>query len=189
LQTFLDTHEFPKESRRNHILSYGSIPELRRALDDQEISSEELVLTYIYMAATKGLQFEAIADINFDYALKEAVKCDDELKYGNLRGYLHGIPISVKDSCILEKTLTTNGLIRKSNNIREEDGLLVQTLKNNGAIPFVKSNNLGYNYLEIVLDNFFEGVKFSQEMSSKILNKYISNFLKKILYSFMKYQV
>ena len=48
LRDFVSRNKFPDESRREDILKYKSLSSLRKALDDQKISSEELVLTYIY---------------------------------------------------------------------------------------------------------------------------------------------
>lgn len=94
VRSFVSKNKFPEESRRDKILSYKSLAELRVALDSKEISSEELTLTYIYQAATKGMDMEALGDINFEYALNEARICDQETEQGKSRGPLHGIPIS-----------------------------------------------------------------------------------------------
>ena len=48
LRDFVSRNKFPDESRREDILKHNSLSSLRKALDDQKISSEELVLTYIY---------------------------------------------------------------------------------------------------------------------------------------------
>jgi Asp-tRNA(Asn)/Glu-tRNA(Gln) amidotransferase A subunit family amidase len=97
-------------------------------------------MTYIYEAAIRGVELGAVADINFEYAAKQAKILDEELKTGYMRGPLHGIPISVKDSVKTSGTLSFSGLISYSDNIDLEDGVVAKLLKNNGAIPFVKSN-------------------------------------------------
>ena len=86
------------------------------------------------------MDLNALADINFDDALKEAIQCDKETKNKKSRGPLHGIPISIKDELHVAGTVTTLGLAARSDNIILEDGLIVENLRRHGAIPFVKSN-------------------------------------------------
>jgi Asp-tRNA(Asn)/Glu-tRNA(Gln) amidotransferase A subunit family amidase len=56
------------------ILKYTSLKQLRKALDMKIISSEELVLTYIHQSATIGMEHNALADIMFSSAIKQAKK-------------------------------------------------------------------------------------------------------------------
>lgn len=140
VQSFLDSHDFPSQERRDAILSLKDLAEIRKALDDKTVSSEELTLTYIYQSATTGLELEAIADVNYEWALQEAKECDRELANGHSRGILHGIPISVKDTVILKGTVSTNGLASKCDAMFHEDGMISKLLKLNGAIPYVKTN-------------------------------------------------
>lgn len=80
------------------------LKEIREALDQRKITSEELTMTYIYQAATKGLEMEAIADINFEWAKAQAIKWDNDFYQGISKGPLHGIPISIKDTVNLAGT-------------------------------------------------------------------------------------
>ena len=86
------------------------------------------------------MDLDALADINFEDALKEAIQCDKETKNGKSRGPLHGIPVSIKDELHVAGTVTTIGLAARSDNIILEDGLIVENLRRHGAIPFVKTN-------------------------------------------------
>ena len=140
VKRFLEENKFPDDNKKEQILGLKDLSEIRNALETKRFTSEEITMTYIYQAATKGLEMESIADINFEWAKNEAIKCDQERAQGKLRGPLHGIPISVKDTVHLEGTVSTNGLTSKSNNVIKKDGIISRALKLNGAIPFVKSN-------------------------------------------------
>lgn len=97
-------------------------------------------MTYIFQAATKGHSLGALADINFKEAKKMAMERDLEIQDGQIRGPLHGIPISLKDELTLEGTLSTNGLISLADNLVEKDGMVARVIKEQGGIPFVKTN-------------------------------------------------
>ena len=97
-------------------------------------------MTYIYESATTGLRLGAIADINYSYAKRAAMELDLEIQNGEIRGPLHGIPISLKEEFILCSTVSTNGLISMSDNLSAEDGMVARIFKEEGAIPFVKTN-------------------------------------------------
>ena len=81
-------------------------------------------MTYIYESATTGFDLGALADVNYEYAKKAAMQLDLEIQDGKIRGPLHGIPISIKDEYKLEGTVSTLGLISKSDNIQLKDGMV-----------------------------------------------------------------
>lgn len=112
VQHVLDEYEaqFPSQERRRLIVvKYNSLKALRKGLDKKELTSKELVLTYVYKAATKGLELNALADVMFKTAIEEAEKCDEELRRGTKRGFLHGIPVSFKEQFIIANTVCTLG--------------------------------------------------------------------------------
>lgn len=57
-----------------------------------------------------------------------------------MRRPLEGVPISVKENYIVKGTDATCGMASRCFQPSEEDGLLVQLLKEAGAIPYVKTN-------------------------------------------------
>ena len=98
--------KFPSANKMKDITTnYPTLSSLRSGLDSKKFSCKELVLTYIHETATKGMALNACADIMFKEAVKEAEDCDQELKRGKTRGFLHGIPISFKDQVLIKNTL------------------------------------------------------------------------------------
>lgn len=77
----------------------------------------------------------------FDDALKQAKQLDIEYATTKkLRGPLHGIPITLKDQFNVKGVDTTLGYVGRSFAPAREDAVLVQMLKDMGAIIIAKTN-------------------------------------------------
>ncbi|NXF99134.1 VDHAP protein, partial [Sakesphorus luctuosus] len=71
--------------------------------------------------------------------------CEDQLhtlKKQKEKGLLHGIPISIKDHINCKGHISSGGMVKFLGQVKEEDSIIVQVLKHQGAIPFVKTNIL-----------------------------------------------
>ena len=73
-------------------------------------------------------------------AQKIACDLDKEALKGELRGPLHGVPVTVKESFDLKGAPTTWGDPKYKNNIALSDSDVVKRLKDAGAIVFGKTN-------------------------------------------------
>lgn len=88
-----------------------------------------------------GGQTNALTEPIFEDALKQARELDAEFeRLGQLRGKLHGIPVTVKDQFNVKGYDTTLGYVGRSFRPAEEDAALVQILKSQGAIIIAKTN-------------------------------------------------
>lgn len=96
--------------------------------------------TYIYQSITEGVKVNALADVMFEEAIDEARERDKDLREGIVRGVLHGIPVSVKDMIKSKGTSATCGMAIFVDRIATEDGALIKAIRENGGIPFVKTN-------------------------------------------------
>lgn len=77
----------------------------------------------------------------FEDALEQARRLDAEFHAtGELKGPLHGIPITVKDQFNVKGVDTTLGYVGRSFDPANEDAVLVQLLKSMGAVIIAKSN-------------------------------------------------
>ena len=77
----------------------------------------------------------------FDDALEQAKQLDIEYATTKkLRGPLHGIPITLKDQFNVKGVDTTLGYVGRSFAPAREDAVLVQMLKDMGAIIIAKTN-------------------------------------------------
>ncbi|KAF1468987.1 Vitamin D3 hydroxylase-associated protein, partial [Eudyptula minor novaehollandiae] len=69
--------------------------------------------------------------------------CEDQLqklKKQKEKGLLYGIPISIKDHINCKGHVSSGGMVKFLGQVKEEDSVIVQVLKSQGAIPFVKTN-------------------------------------------------
>ncbi|NWR62786.1 VDHAP protein, partial [Bucorvus abyssinicus] len=69
--------------------------------------------------------------------------CEDQLqklKKQKEKGLLYGIPISIKDHINCKGHVSSGGMVKFLGQVQEEDSVIVQVLKSQGAIPFVKTN-------------------------------------------------
>lgn len=73
--------------------------------------------------------------------MEHAKSLDREFKAtGKLKGPLHGIPMTVKDQFNVKGVDTTLGYVGRSFAPAREDAVLVQILKNMGAVIIAKTN-------------------------------------------------
>ncbi|NXP32557.1 VDHAP protein, partial [Leiothrix lutea] len=68
--------------------------------------------------------------------------CEDQLKKlkKQKKGLLYGIPISIKDHIDCKGHISSGGMVKFLGQVKEEDSVVVQVLKHQGGIPFVKTN-------------------------------------------------
>lgn len=120
-----------------------SLPEIAKALNNGEVTSEELVQLYIERIEAvdkNGPNLQAILTINAD-ALNIAKDLDAMRKAGTLKGPLHGVPILLKDNIESKDQMpTTAGALALKNNITGRDSPLVAGLRAQGAIILGKTN-------------------------------------------------
>lgn len=82
-----------------------------------------------------------MTEILFEDALEQAKQLDaDFTETGKLKGPLHGIPITLKDQFNVKGVDTTLGYVGRCFAPAQEDAVLVQILKNMGAIVIAKTN-------------------------------------------------
>eukprot|EP01017_Pseudomicrothorax_dubius_P027165 TRINITY_DN3095_c0_g1_i3.p1 TRINITY_DN3095_c0_g1~~TRINITY_DN3095_c0_g1_i3.p1 ORF type:complete len:617 (+),score=159.16 TRINITY_DN3095_c0_g1_i3:67-1917(+) len=131
------------ESVKRESILRATVPQLRAMLLNDTITSEEILLTFYERAKTVGVQLEMAADFDIDVALTAARKADEERRKATDRNSLpplHGIPISVKD-CFTQAGLdSTCGFASRCFKPFQSDGALVEILRANGAIPFVRGS-------------------------------------------------
>jgi amidase len=88
-----------------------------------------------------GVQTNALTEVMFEDALRQARKLDGEFKRsGQPSGMLHGIPVTLKDQFNVKGYDTTLGYVGRSFQPAQEDAALVQILKSHGAIVIAKTN-------------------------------------------------
>ncbi|XP_007430219.1 fatty-acid amide hydrolase 1 [Python bivittatus] len=127
-----------KEQNPDHqsapILSL-TLPELCQKLEDGSLTPESVYYTYV----DKALKVTADVNCITNYIAEN----ESQLLHGNSgerKGLLYGIPVSIKDSINCKGCDSTLGLTKRLFQPAAEDAVIVQVLKHQGAIPFVKTN-------------------------------------------------
>ena len=86
-------------------LIYASARSLARAIRAKEVSSQEVVDAYLERIENVNPQLNAVVQVGADAARDQARAADEALAGGEIKGPLHGVPMTVKDS------LDTAGMI------------------------------------------------------------------------------
>lgn len=87
------------------------------------------------------LKTNCITEVVFEDALAQARTLDEHFKKtGQLKGPLHGVPITVKDQFNVAGVDTTLGYVGRSFAPATEDAVLVQILRDMGAVVLAKTN-------------------------------------------------
>ncbi len=110
------------------------------AIRQGEISSEQLADSSLERIREVNPQLNAVVQLVAEQALDDARQADDEQKHGHLRGSLHGVPMTIKDSFDTAGVVTTWGMSSRIAHRPAEDAAVVARLKLAGAILLGKTN-------------------------------------------------
>lgn len=120
-----------------------TILDLQEALENQTITSEQLVLHYMKRIASidqGDTPYNSVYMINPD-ALYIAKMLDKERQDGLVRSVMHGIPVLLKDNINTgDKQTTTAGANILKHHRAIRDAKIVETLREQGAIILGKTN-------------------------------------------------
>ncbi|KAF1844642.1 amidase signature enzyme [Cucurbitaria berberidis CBS 394.84] len=116
--------------------------ELVQLMRDRKLKSIELVTAFCKRAAVAQQCVNCLTEIMFEEAMDRARECDDYLeKEGRPIGPLHGLPISLKDSCNVKGVHATIGYVSFiSHPPAAMNGMLVGILQAAGAVFHCKTN-------------------------------------------------
>ena len=127
-----------------------SLPEIAKALNEGEITSEELVQLYldrIDAVDKNGPTLQTILTLNPD-VLADAKKLDQMRAAGITKGLLHGVPILLKDNIESKDNMpTTAGALALKENVTGRDSPLVAGLRSQGAVILGKANLSQWAYM------------------------------------------
>ena len=121
-------------------LTETTIPELQRRLQTGASTSAGLTEKYLRHIERLNPLLHAVIETNPD-ALEIATRLDAERRQGRVRSSLHGIPILVKDNlATADKMQTTAGSLALVDSIVPADSVVVQKLRDAGAVILGKAN-------------------------------------------------
>ncbi|OLC07223.1 MAG: amidase [Gemmatimonadetes bacterium 13_1_40CM_70_11] len=133
-------------------IAFSSVRELGRRLRAGAMSSLALTEIYLERIARLGPAYNAFVTVTADRARDEARAADRELKRGNDRGPLHGIPYAAKDLLATAGTPTTWGAVPYRDQRFDEDATVITRLRAAGAVLLGKlamvelAGGMGYRY-------------------------------------------
>ncbi|EDW96469.1 fatty-acid amide hydrolase 2-A [Drosophila yakuba] len=167
----LEAFVYPPKSRRTLIppirsrLLTLSVQELRRRLQSRQLTSAELVRTYIERIESVNKHLNALVESRFTAALEEAIETDDliascqsaaDVEKLFAERPLLGLPVTIKESCALEGMSFAVGSLSRKNIKAKADGEAVKRLKIAGAIPLLVSATPEYCF-SIETDTLLNG--------------------------------
>ena len=121
-------------------LAYCSAIEIAKQIRERKISSVEALDYFLRRIEALDKPINSVVTIDPQRARKEAEAADAELARGEVRGPLHGLPMTVKDSFQTAGMRTTSGAPELANFIPTEDAWPVARLREAGAVIFGKTN-------------------------------------------------
>lgn len=114
---------------------------LSAAIKQRHVTCREVMLAYLERTHRYNPVYNAIVSLRDDESLiAAAVQADKELDAGQYRGWLHGMPMAVKDLNPVKGIRTTNGSPIFADQIPDHDGLMVRRMRADGAIFVGKTN-------------------------------------------------
>ena len=119
-------------------IAFAPVTKLSRWIESKSLSSERLTNIYLDRIAQHDAQLRSIITLTRDAALAQAKQADAEIAAGKYRGPLHGIPYGVKDLLDTAGIATTYGAEPFRNRVPPTDSVVVQRLKDAGAVLIAK---------------------------------------------------
>lgn len=110
------------------------------ALRARALSALELVDVCLDRIARIQPQLNAVVQVGAERARAEARACDEALARGQLRGPLHGVPVTIKDSLDAEGLVSAAGTRGRAGFVPAADAIVVARLRRAGAIVLGKTN-------------------------------------------------
>ncbi|OQD86181.1 hypothetical protein PENANT_c008G11305 [Penicillium antarcticum] len=141
LDNVTERSQVAKDPLVQTITDIDNVAVLLEHLEKGEFQAEQVIKSYITRAVVAHQLTNSLTEIIFEDAIEQAKALDAEFKEtGNLRGPLHGIPVTLKDQFNVKGVDTTLGYVGRSFAPAKDDAVLVQILKNMGAIIIAKTN-------------------------------------------------
>ena len=128
--------------------AFQTATELAEQIREKKISSRELTDLYIRRIEKYDGGVNAVVVRDFERARDAADAADAALARGEVRGPLHGLPMTIKEAYDLEGTPTTWGIPAFAKNIASSDSESVRRLKEAGA-HFMGKTNVPLNLADL----------------------------------------
>lgn len=121
-------------------LTYRSAKSIAQAIRDKSVSVREVVEAHLRRIEEVNPVINAVVQLAAERAVNEARELDDALARGEVRGPLHGVPITMKDSFDTEGIVSTGGTLGRAAYVPDRDATPVARLRAAGAVLLGKTN-------------------------------------------------
>lgn len=121
-------------------LYYQSAVSMMEALNTRKVSSRELTDAHLARIEEVNPAVNAVVLVDAARAVATAEERDQESARGEIRGPLHGLPITIKDSLETAGMVTVAGTEGRVGVVPDRDATVVARLKEAGAVLMGKSN-------------------------------------------------
>ncbi|NLC98770.1 MAG: amidase, partial [Actinomycetales bacterium] len=119
---------------------WSTATQMAAAVAAKEISARELLELHLDRIETVNPQVNALVSIDPERARQSAAEADARTASGQPLGALHGVPYAVKDTHEVANWRTTYGSPVFADNIAAHDELVVERVRNAGAVIVAKTN-------------------------------------------------
>ena len=124
----------------NTDINFMTAVELAQRIRSKELSCAEVMQEHLDQIDRVNPKVNAIVTYQPERALEGAKAADESLQRGDSVGVLHGLPVAHKDLVDTAGVRTTYGSPIYADYIPEQDALMVERLKQAGAISVGKTN-------------------------------------------------
>ncbi|MDS1135146.1 amidase [Nitratireductor indicus] len=111
-----------------------------------QTSSGRVVRDYLDRIQAHNGYYHAFKEVFADEALEQALALDAELKEGNWRGPLHGVPLAIKDNLDLAGKNTSGGSMTRRGTVAADTSPVVARLIEAGAIIVGKTHMVEFAF-------------------------------------------
>jgi len=143
----------------NETFHYMSIRELSQRLRARETTPVAVITACLARIDQLSERLNTFATVLADQARENAEEAAAEIKAGNWRGPLHGVPVGVKDFYDLANVRTTAAFEGFKNRVPKKDAAGVAKLKEAGAIVVGKMNMHRLGMGTTGLESYFGAVR------------------------------
>ena len=121
-------------------LIYMSATKVAQLIREKKVSSVEVTKAYIDRQLAVNDRLNAVVMNCYSRALTEAQAADAALAKGEIKGPLHGVPMTIKDSLDTEGVISTGATYGRQQYIPKKDATVVARVRAAGAILLGKTN-------------------------------------------------
>ena len=119
---------------------YKSATELAKLIREGKATSSDIVKEHLGQIKEHNNKLNALISIFEEEAIHEAGMCDKEAKEGNLRGPLHGVPVTIKEQFWIKGKKSNTNFKMLKDFAAPEDAIIVDRIRKSGGIILGQTN-------------------------------------------------